>query len=333
MKLEDIGFYTLCDERTDNLSPTSPMWRCEMILTERCNFKCPYCRGLREGCQGDMPLDRASDVLAQWMEQGLKHVRFSGGEPLLYPHLEALVTLCAKGGVERIAISTNGSFRRERYEELWAKGVSDFSISFDACCASECGKMSGTNDKLFERLTSNIRYLSQYTYVTVGVVLTDDNAASLSDIVQLAHNLGVADIRIIPAAQEGTMIKGVEAIPQEILDCHPILAYRVKNILAGRPVRSIEEYDSHRCHIPVDDSVVAGRYHFPCVIYMREQGDPIGEVGPNMRAERIAWSEQHNSYDDPICRANCLDVCVDHNNKCQARSLHIGSWHNWSLDK
>jgi len=37
-KLEDIGFYTLTDERLKNTSLTSQMQRCEMIITEYCNF-------------------------------------------------------------------------------------------------------------------------------------------------------------------------------------------------------------------------------------------------------------------------------------------------------
>jgi molybdenum cofactor biosynthesis enzyme MoaA len=332
MKLEDIGFYTLEDSRPENLSATSPMWRCEMILTERCNFKCPYCRGLRDDCQGDMPLEQVMEVLDQWIDQGLKNVRFSGGEPMLYPHLMKIVAHCKANGVEHIALSTNGSFKLDRYLDLVTLGVNDFSISFDACCAGVCGQMSGGADKAFKRISENIRELSKLTYVTVGVVLTDDNLGDLTGIVQLAHDLGVADIRIIPAAQEGCMIEGVEAIPQEILDAHPILAYRVKNLKAGRPVRSIDEPDSHRCYIPVDDSVVCGKFHFPCVIYMREQGEPIGEVGPNMRQERIEWSENHNSFEDPICQKNCLDVCIDHNNKCAQcqlvkNMLSLGVWH------
>lgn len=318
MKLQDIGFYTLCDKRTEDLSPISPMWRCEMILTDRCNFSCPYCRGLRDDCQGDMPVGRAFNVLYQWAKQGLKNVRFSGGEPMLYPSLGGLVGYAVKCGVERIAISTNGSFPLERYVELVNRGVNDFSISLDACCVAECGKMAGLHGVKFNRLKENIQALSKVTYVTVGVVLTDDNVESLPLIVELAHNLGVADIRIIPAAQNGNMIAGVGAIDPKIVAAHPILAYRVKNILEGKPVRCIQEYDSHRCYLPIDDSVVAGDFHFPCVIYMREQGEPIGKIGPDMRAERIVWSETHNTFEDPICRANCLDVCVDHNNKCAA---------------
>jgi molybdenum cofactor biosynthesis enzyme MoaA len=294
------------------------MMRCEMILTERCNFKCPYCRGLREDCQGDMPIVQAMSILNMWCDQGLQNVRFSGGEPLTYEHLGALVMYAKSRGVKRIAVSSNGSFPHEQYHRLWYQGVNDFSISLDACCASECGKMAGLNGSPLKRIEENIRKLSAKTYVTVGVVLTDDNAPDLAKIVQYAYELGVSDIRIIPAAQNGCMIEGVEAIPQQILDVYPILAYRVKNIKEGRPVRSIQEYDSSRCYMPIDDSVVAGDYHFPCVIYMREQGEPIGRIGPNMRTERTIWSLAHNCARDPICKANCLDVCVDHNNKCAA---------------
>jgi molybdenum cofactor biosynthesis enzyme MoaA len=317
MKLEDIGFYTLCDKRAEGLSTCSPMWRCEMILTDRCNFACPYCRGLREDCQGTMPIGRATRILDCWLADDLRNIRFSGGEPMLYPELEHLVLRARRGGCERVAISTNGSFPLERYLNLIECGVNDFSISLDACCAASCGKMAGVDDVAsFTRITSNIRELSKLTYVTVGVVLTDDNLGELVNIIEFAARLGVSDIRIIPAAQEGNMIKGVERIEQKWLDKFPILRYRVFNILDWRPVRSIQEHDSHRCYLPIDDSVVAGDYHFPCVIYMREQGDPIGQVGPNMRSQRAAWSETHNTFEDPICRKNCLDVCVDHNNKC-----------------
>jgi pyruvate-formate lyase-activating enzyme len=315
--LEQIGFYTLSDARCQNLSPTSPMQRCEMILTDKCNFSCPYCRGLRDDCKGDMPVGTAINTLRIWMAEGLKHVRFSGGEPLMYPFLDHIVNEARFGGCERIAISTNGSFPLASYLQLAAYGVDDFSISFDACCSSGCEKMSG-GSRRWDTITENIRELAKRVYVTVGVVLTDENLGTLPDIVKLAHDLGVADIRIIPAAQEGNMIRGVTKIDTDIVVAHPILAYRVQNILLGKPVRSIGVCDSHRCYLPVDDSVVCGDYHFPCVIYMREQGEPIGQIGPNMREQRIHWAAQHNSYEDPICQKNCLDVCVDHNNKCAA---------------
>jgi len=44
MDLKEIGFYTLSDDRAKQASETSPLQRCELILTARCNFRCPYCR-------------------------------------------------------------------------------------------------------------------------------------------------------------------------------------------------------------------------------------------------------------------------------------------------
>jgi len=316
MKLQDIGFYTLSDERCEQLSPASPMMRCEMLLTARCNFKCGYCRTRDEP---DKELNEAFSVIDRWKT---RNIRFSGGEPMAYRGLKDVVTRAVEQGAERVAVSTNGSFPLRRYLELIDLGVNDFSISLDACCASEGDRMAGDKEGSWDKVVANIRELSRLVYVTVGVVLTEDTIDNAQDIVEFAHSLGVADIRVITAAQSDGLIPGIRKISQDIIDAHPILKYRVDNILKGRNVRGLQPHDSKRCYLPIDDSAVAGDKHYPCVIYMREQGNPIGTTGPNMRAERVAWSEQHDSHADPICAANCLDVCIDHNNKCHKEAIN-----------
>jgi len=316
MKLEQIGFYTLSDDRAKNASATSPMQRCELIITDACNFKCPYCRPLRDDCRGVRTLDHCKNVVRLWAKDGLKNIRFSGGEPTVHAGLLDLVKYTKAQGVERIAISTNGSAKPELYRELVEAGVNDFSISLDACCASGVEKMARTSGK-GALVLSNIRLLSTLTYVTVGVVITDENIHELVKIVMFAHNLGVADIRIISAAQENKLLEEAANLDKAVLDAHPILKYRVCNINNQRHVRGLKSTDCKKCHLIKDDSMVAGNYHFPCIIYMREGGNPIGVVGENMRQERIDWLENTNTHEDPICRKNCLDVCVDYNNKAE----------------
>ena len=34
------------------------------------------------------------------------------------------------------------------------------------------------------------------------------------------------------------------------------------------------------------------------------------------RDERVDWSRNHNVFEDPICKNNCLDVCLQYNKKC-----------------
>ena len=62
-KLEDIGFYTLSDKRAKEVSWTSDLQRCELILTNRCNFKCLYCRGIKKELQGDLTLEQAKEII------------------------------------------------------------------------------------------------------------------------------------------------------------------------------------------------------------------------------------------------------------------------------
>ena len=62
---------------------------------------------------------------------------------------------------------------------------------------------------------------------------------------------------------------------------------------------------------------VAGNNHYPCIIYLREQGNPIGKIeNINLiRQQRMEWIKNHNTHENEICKNNCIDVCVDYNNK------------------
>ena len=320
-KLEDIGFYTLSNKRAAEASEKSGMKRCEMIITEYCNFKCPYCRGLDASIYGDRRIKQLSfeeicKNIDLWCEnEPLENIRFSGGEPTLHKNIREIVAYAKCKGIKRIAISTNGSNKMELYRDLVRLGVNDMSISLDACCAEDGDKMAGNVKGAFDIVVSNIRECSKLTYVTVGVVLTPENVQKTINTIYFADELGVADIRIISAAQWNKPIEALGHIRQDVLDRHPILKYRAANFYNGLNVRGMKDTDTPRCGLVLDDSIIAGSFHFPCVIYMREKGNPIGTVGPNMRTERKAWHESHNCLQDEICKKNCLDVCIDYNNK------------------
>lgn len=303
-KLQDIGFYSLSDERAASSSEVSQMKRCEMIITENCNFKCPYCRGLRADIYGarirkQLTIEEIKRNIDFWCQpEPLENIRFSGGEPTAHPDLLEAVRYAKSKGIKRIAISTNGSNKTELYQQLFEAGVNDFSISLDACCAEDGDKMAGGIKGAWSKVIANIEYLSKLTYVTVGIVLTPENIASCIETIRLAHKMGVADIRVISAAQWNRPITELKAIEAEIMDAHPILKYRINNFINGRNVRGLTEADNAKCPLVLDDSVIAGDYFFPCVIYMREHGDPIGKVGPDMRAQQKAWVEAHDCFND-----------------------------------
>lgn len=307
-KLEEIGFYTLTDERAKSASIKSPLSKCELILTSRCNFRCPYCRSVGGN---DMPMEQAAYAVNLWCDDGLKNIRFSGGEPTLHNGINDLVRLSQTRGVKRIALSTNGSAEPDKYRSLLNDGVNDFSISLDACCAEDGDKMAGGRKGAFDTVVKNIEWLAKATYVTVGVVLTETNVRRTEEIITFADSLGVSDIRVIPAAQHGTTLPQIK-IKEDVLKKYPILRYRENNLNNGRQVRGNPE---KRCGLVLDDMAVMGDEHFPCIIYMREGGKAIGKVSSKMRKERETWSMEHDCTKDEICSKNCLDVCVDYNRK------------------
>lgn len=311
--LKEIGFYTLSDTRAHNSSKDSVLYRCELILTDKCNFNCPYCRSMRKDIAGDIPYEIAMQTLKLWIKDGLKNVRFSGGEPTLYPQLDLLVTYCRDNGVERIALSTNGSAPREYYDYLMECGVNDFSISLDGGCCSVGDEMAGNIHGSWQIVSDNIEYLSKKTYVSVGVVFSDENVFDALNTVKYADSLGVSDIRVIPAAQYGKALKMLSSLPDEILSKYPILNYRISRAKMKHNVRGISPDSSTPCRLVLDDMACAAGYHFPCIIYMREGGDPIGVIGDTMREERAEWMLNHDPAKDPICSKMCLDVCVDFN--------------------
>lgn len=315
-KLEEIGFYTLSNDRAKNTSSKSRLSRCEILLTGRCNFKCPYCRGI--GGE-DKKFEDVKKIIDFWISQNLFAIRFSGGEPTLYNGLNNLIKICKDGGIEKIAISTNGSANIDLYRDLINCGVNDFSISLDACCSEDGDKMSGGIKGSFDTVISNIKEISKIVYTTVGVVLTDYNINKINNIVKFADSLGVSDIRVITAAQKSDKLCDVE-IDEHILNKYPILKYRINNIKNNRKIRGLTVLDSNRCSLVLDDMAICDNYHYPCIIYLREKGDPIGSVNGDIRDDREKWFKEHNTFSDPICNKNCLDVCVDYNNICRSFS-------------
>jgi len=166
----------------------------------------------------------------------------------------------------------------------------------------------------WNKVIKNIEELSKMTYVTAGMVFTEQNIERCIESVMFAKSLGVSDVRVIPSAQYNMALAKLSKLPDEILNQYPILKYRINNVKNDRHVRGIVDEDCDKCYIVLDDMAVAQDKHFPCIIYMREKGNPIGTVGPNMRAERYEWFKKHNSKQDEICRVNCLECLCHHNN-------------------
>lgn len=318
-KLDDIGFYTLSDERARTCSTTSPMTRACFMITGRCNFKCPYCNGSARN--EDFTLAQVVDLLRDLCSHKIGAVRFTGGEPTLHRDLPAMVATAWACGIPKIAISTNGSAPPELYRLLVELCANDFSISADCDNPETAAKLSGIPGA-WERVRGNIKMLAALTYVNIGCTVTEENVARLPETLRFLGDLGVADIKLATATSFKGEISGavLDAIPQALLDRMPVLRYRVEHYRAGRPVRGlVEGRDSHRCMWVQDDIVLTPSGHHPCIVYPRERGRAIGPLKSvaEMRADRRAWALAKDTFEDPICKRYCMDIFAECNKRIE----------------
>src|ERR1700753_3091189 len=87
-----------------------------LSVTDRCNYRCVYCRTGTEGAQySELPLEEYSRILRLFVSLGIKRFVRPGGEPLLRKGLLELVAETARLRPEfapekplDIAITTNG---------------------------------------------------------------------------------------------------------------------------------------------------------------------------------------------------------------------------------
>ncbi len=108
-------------------------------VTDRCNFRCRYCMPRERFGEDHTFLPRRAllsfpeihrFVLA-CLPLGLKKVRITGGEPLLRPGLDELVSMLSETGVET-ALTTNASLLSRHARELAASGLDRVTVSLDA---------------------------------------------------------------------------------------------------------------------------------------------------------------------------------------------------------
>ena len=102
-------------------------------ITDRCNYKCVYCRTGNEGAlYGDLPFSDYLRMARVLVEMGITKVRLTGGEPLLRNGVVEFVRELSKLGPpsERldIALTTNGHLLADLAQPLKGAGLSRVTV-------------------------------------------------------------------------------------------------------------------------------------------------------------------------------------------------------------
>jgi len=237
-----------------------PITDLRIAITDRCNYKCVYCRTGNEGAQyAELPFADYACIGRVFAGLGIEKIRITGGEPLLrrgvvgfVKDLAALRTL--DGRPLDLAITTNGHLLAELAQPLKDAGLRRVTVSMDAVEPERFARITRVSNG-FEAVRAGIRAAQKAGLEPVKV-----NCVLLR---------GFNDDQIVEfgkfARKEGVVVRFIEFMPlEEDRVWSPEVVVTLAEVLQRmRAFRPLVE-------IPHARSETARRYVFD---------DGIGEIG------------------------------------------------------
>lgn len=239
-----------------------------VAITDRCNYKCVYCRTGNDGAQyAELPIDEYLRMVRVLVSLGIEKIRITGGEPLLRRGVLDMVRGVARlrepsdaaiPGAARpldIALTTNGHLLAELAQPLKDAGLNRVTVSMDAVDPAK-----------FARIT---RVPGSFRQVLAGVRAAQ--AAGLEPVkVNCVLLRGFNEDQIVEFAKfsrdEGVIVRFIEFMPlEEDRSWTPDSVVRLEEI--------VEQLNSFQPVVPLPpntQSETARRYTF---------ADGVGEIG------------------------------------------------------
>jgi len=111
----------------------------QIALTNACNARCRFCNFSRLAPKDWIMADpaRLRRGLGIMAAEGVRYCVFTGGEPLLYPHLAEILGEAQGVGLQSLLCTNGRLLNRPKIDMLQRAGVSHLIISIDAATAEE----------------------------------------------------------------------------------------------------------------------------------------------------------------------------------------------------
>ncbi|WP_101003620.1 GTP 3',8-cyclase MoaA [Helicobacter pylori] len=192
-------------------------------VTKQCNFRCQYCMPTTPLNFFDdeelLPLDNVLEFLKIAIDEGVKKIRITGGEPLLRKGLDEFIAkLHAYNKEVALVLSTNGFLLKKMAKDLKNAGLSRVNVSLDSLKSDRVLKISqkdalkNTLEGIEESLKVGLK-LKLNTVVIKSV--NDDEVLGLLEYAKNRH-IQIRYIEFMENTHAKDLVKGLKE--REILD-------------------------------------------------------------------------------------------------------------------
>ncbi len=206
-------------------------------VTKQCNFRCQYCMPTTPLDFFDdeelLPLDNALEFLKIAIDEGVKKIRITGGEPLLRKGLDEFIAkLHAYNKEVALVLSTNGFLLKKMAKGLKDAGLSRVNVSLDSLKSDRVLKIS-QKDALKNALEGIEESLKVGLKLKLNmVVIKGVNGDEILELLEYAKNrdIQIRYIEFMENTHAKDLVKGLKE--REILD---LIAQKYKIIETENP--------------------------------------------------------------------------------------------------
>ena len=298
-----------------------------LLLTERCNLACAHCWGSFPNIR-ELPRETALRIVGEFLDGGGRSVALSGGEPLLYPGLEELlarigtgipIQICSNG----ILITPSWAERLARYPNL------NVQISLDGPTAEVHDAVRGPH--AFQGAIRGLRLLQEAGFqdrLTIATTLQGGNHQLVPEIIQMAADLGVPKLRLLPLKKKGRALDTLdctgdgldgpayEAVFDRVLKSPAVQPGNLEVSCGLNGYSLLPEAERGGCTVGSQLVVFPSGDVFPC-LSMVQASSRIGNVNGSSLAEIVAGVRMAELHSAKLERKNLIPACM----ACSFKSL------------
>jgi radical SAM protein with 4Fe4S-binding SPASM domain len=248
-------------------------------VTYRCGLNCVHCSSdARPSNSLEMSRDDCLRILTESAKMGTRDVAFSGGEPLLWPHIFDVVEAATHHGL-KVTVYTSGCM-----DDFYANSKQLHELGASRFIFSVFGATSPSHERVtrkagsFENTQSAMRHaLSLGLTIELHFVPMAGNYSELTDVAELARKLGasrVSVLRLVPQGRAALVRDRALSRVQNMELRRQIQAIRTKQghdfVRTGSPYNFLMLNDSPACFAAIDRLIIGPDLRlYPCDAFKR----------------------------------------------------------------
>lgn len=266
----------------------------QLVLTNKCNLKCDYCSCREVDRTEELSYQEVVDIMYEFKKLGCRAVTITGGgEPLLHPQFEEIVTYIREKLDIQMGLVTNG---------LLLNTVKSKVLNLFTWCRISHDDDRGFGSVYRMRLSEAIAGTNRVDWAFSYVLTRHPDYKKLARLVGFATGHGFTHVRVVSDLLDLDAVQNMKIVKEEVLK------YKVNDKIVVYQGRKDWVHGTDKCWMSLlKPTVGANGFLYPCCGAQYAEEEPSRNYGDTMRfchwldIDEV-WKQQF-PFNGSICEA------------------------------